>query len=74
MNKPGAVFALVALILLGAIVMGIILAWPIQWLWNHALVGAVNGVNPIGFWQAYGIFLLGNLVFRSSVNSKSKDT
>lgn len=73
MNKPGAVFALVALILIGAIVMGIILAWPIQWLWNHALVGAVNGVNPIGFWQAYGIFLLGNLVFRSSVNSKSKD-
>lgn len=73
MNKPGAVFALVALILIGAIVMGIILAWPIQWLWNHALVGAVNGVNPISFWQAYGIFLLGNLVFRSSVNSKSKD-
>ena len=73
MNKPGAVFALAALILLGAIVMGIILAWPIQWLWNHALVGAVNGVNPIGFWQAYGIFLLSNLVFRSSATFNSKD-
>lgn len=73
MNKPGAVFALTALILLGAIVMGIILAWPIQWLWNHTLVGSVNGVNPIGFWQAYGIFLLSNLVFRSSATFNSKD-
>ena len=73
MNKPGTVFALVALILLGTIVMGMILAWPIQWLWNHALVGAANGVNPIGFWQAYGIFVLSNLVFRSSSNFNSKD-
>lgn len=73
MNKPGAVFALALLLLLGAVVLGIILAWPIQWLWNNALVGSINGINPIGFWQAYGIYLLGNLLFRSSVTTASKD-
>lgn len=73
MNKPGAVFALALLLLLGAVVLGIILAWPIQWLWNNALVGSIDGINPIGFWQAYGIYLLGNLLFRSSVSSASKD-
>lgn len=73
MNKPGAVFALALLLLLGAVVLGIILAWPIQWLWNNALVGSIDGINPIGFWQAYGIYLLGNLLFRSSVTSSSKD-
>lgn len=73
MNKSGSVFALMALILLGAVVMGIILAWPIQWLWNNALVGSINGINPIGFWQAYGIFLLSSIIFRSSVNTNTKN-
>lgn len=72
MNKSYAAFALGLLLLLGAIVMGIFLAWPIQWLWNHALVGAVNGVNPIGFWQAYCIYILSTLLFRSSTTSSSK--
>ena len=31
-----------------ALVTAIILAWPTQWLWNNALVGAVDGINPIG--------------------------
>lgn len=68
MNKLGAVAALGLLLLLSAIVIGVILAWPIQWLWNHSLVGTIDGIHPISFWQAYGIFLLVNLVFRSKIN------
>lgn len=43
-----------------------ILAWPIQLLWNGCLVGAINGVNPIGFWQAFGIMILAKLLLSSN--------
>ena len=53
-----------------ALVTTVVLAWPIQWLWNNALVGAVNGINPIGFWQALGITFLCNVLFKSTSNNK----
>lgn len=52
-------------------VIAILLAWPVQWLWNNALLGAIDGLNPIGFWQALGINLLCSILFKSS-NSSSK--
>lgn len=52
------------LAVLGVIVISIILSWPIQLLWNYSLVGAIDGVNRISFWQAYGLFILANLMFR----------
>ena len=53
-----------------ALVTTVIVAWPIQWLWNNALVGAIDGINPIGFWQALGITFLCNVLFKNSTNSK----
>ena len=53
-----------------AVVTAVILAWPTQWLWNNALVGAINGINPIGFWQALGITFLCNVLFKSTTDSK----
>jgi len=49
-----------------ALVTAVLLAWPTQWLWNNALVGAVEGINPIGFWQALGITFLCNVLFKST--------
>ena len=49
----------------------IFMAWPVQWLWNHCLVDAIDGINRIGFWQALGIVGL-IAMFRSDV-SASKD-
>ena len=51
-------------------VTAVILAWPTQWLWNNALVGAIDGINPIGFWQALGLMILANVLFRTSVETK----
>jgi hypothetical protein len=73
MNKSIAAFALGLLLLLGAVVIGIFLAWPIQWLWNNALVGSINGINPISFWQAYGIYILSSIMFRSTATTSKKD-
>jgi len=44
----------------------IIMAWPTQLLWNYSLVGAVNGINSIGFWQALGINFLFGILFKNS--------
>jgi hypothetical protein len=62
MEKLVIVLSALALITVGAI----ILAWPTQWLWNHSLVGAVDGVHPITFWQALGINLLCGILFKNS--------
>ena len=50
------------------IITAVLLAWPTQWLWNNVLIGAVDGVHPIGFWQALGINILFNMLFKP--NSK----
>jgi hypothetical protein len=65
MEKLGALLTAVALLAVGAI----ILAWPVQLLWNYSLVGAVGGINPITFWQALGISFLCSILFKNS-NSK----
>jgi hypothetical protein len=65
MEKLGAFLEVLAI----AVVTAVLLAWPTQLLWNNALVGAVNGINLIGFWQALGINLLFGILFKNS-NSK----
>ena len=64
MDKLGVFFAAIGMI----IVIAIVMAWPTQWLWNNALIGAIDGLNPIGFWQALGINILFNMLFKP--NSK----
>lgn len=66
MEKLGALLVAVALLALGAVV----LAWPVQLLWNYSLVGAVEGINPITFWQALGINFLFGILFKNSSSSK----
>ena len=46
MEKLGVFFAAIGVL----IIMAVLLAWPTQLLWNHALIGVVDGLNPIGFW------------------------
>jgi hypothetical protein len=60
MEKVGLVLAAFGT----ALLIAVILAWPTQWLWNNALVGAVDGIKSIGFWQALGINILCNLLFK----------
>jgi len=52
------------------VVVAVLLAWPVQLLWNGCLVGAVDGVHPIGFWQAMGLNFLFGMLFKSSSSSK----
>ena len=56
---------------IAAILLGMLIAYPIQFLWNHALVGAIEGVNKIGYWQAYGIVLLIKIMINTTNVSDS---
>jgi hypothetical protein len=45
-----------------------LISWPVMWLWNNALVGAITGVNEISWLQAWGISFLSSMLFKSSTN------
>ncbi len=74
MNKLVSMFSLGFLVLLGSAIIGFIWSWPIQWLWNNILVGSINGINPVSFWQAYGIYILSIIMFRGNTHFTSKST
>jgi hypothetical protein len=64
------VLALSAILLV--VVIGFLVSYPVMLLWNGCLVGAVNGVNPIGWLQAWGILVLFGILFSKSSSSESK--
>ena len=49
----------------------LILATPVQFLWNFALVPAIDGLNFIGFYQALGINLLCMILFKNPTETKT---
>lgn len=51
-----------------AFVLGIIT----KWLWNGCLIGAVNNVNAIGYWQAVGLNILFGILFKANYNVKKE--
>jgi hypothetical protein len=66
----GEKFEAFAIAILSLIVLGIFMAWPVQLLWNGCLIQAVDGLNPITFWQALGINILFSILFKKSSSSK----
>ena len=64
-------------IVVGAAIVGIativflsfLLSWPVMWLWNNALVGAVVGVNEVSWVQAWGISVLSGILFKTTVST-----
>ena len=43
---------------------------PIWLLWNYCLVGAVDGVHEVTWLQAWGIGILCNFLFKTTVSKK----
>jgi len=43
-----------------------LLAWPVMWLWNYALVPAVDGVNNISVGQALALMVLSTMLFKNT--------
>ena len=53
----------------GILFLGFLLSWPVMWLWNNALVGAVVGVNEVSWVQAWGLSTLSGILFKTSVST-----
>ena len=72
MNELAEKVSAVIIAVIIVVTIAIIIAWPVQLLWNAALVGAVDGIHPIGFWQAMGINILASILFKPSTSDNSK--
>jgi len=53
----------------GILFLGFLLSWPVMWLWNNALVGAIVGVNEVSWVQAWGISTLSGILFKTTVST-----
>ncbi len=62
---------LIGLIVIG-IILSVLLAFPVMWLWNFAVVGTIAGVAPLTFWKALAMMILCTFLFKSSGSTSSK--
>ena len=64
------IVAVVGIIAIAA-VLGLVVAIPVMLLWNWLIPVLFHG-PIIGYWQAYGLYLLCAILFKSSSSSSSK--
>ena len=69
MKTITAPFAFAFLLIIGYTTLALITAWPTQWLWNECLVPAIDPVNSIGFWQAFGLNILFSIIFSAKTTT-----
>jgi hypothetical protein len=48
------------------VVFGMLMAWPVMMLWNMCLKPAVQGLQEIGWIQAWGILVVCGILFKST--------
>jgi hypothetical protein len=53
--------------LVTVLVISFLFSWPIMVLWNECLIPAVNGLNEIGWVQAWGISTLFAVLFKTNI-------
>lgn len=68
MEKVIVVVGGVVVAIVGLVFLSFLLSWPVMWLWNNALVGAITGVNEVSWVQAWGISVLCGILFKSTAS------
>lgn len=72
MSDTVVIAILTSLILLAvAAIVGILIALPLMLLWNWLMPSLFN-LREIGFLEAYGLYFLSNILFKSSQSSNDK--
>lgn len=72
MDKTSEQLAFVLGKLVALIFFSFLLSWPAMWLWNNALIGAVDGVHEVSWLQAWGISILCNFLFKTKLSVSEK--
>jgi len=69
----GDMFAAFLVVVLVVCVLALVMALPVMWLWNWLIPDLTRGaVTEINFWQALGLNVLCNILFRPTVNCKKE--
>lgn len=61
--------AFIAALLIHALI-SLIFAFPVMLLWNYCFVGAISGVNEVTWLQTFGLMILFNVLFKTSITKK----
>lgn len=64
MEKIFTVGAIIVGVFVLAMALGLLLAFPVMWLWNWVM--PVLGVSTLTYWQSWGMFVLCNLLFKGT--------
>ena len=59
-------------LLIVVLIFDLLIAFPVMWLWNDALVPALTIAKSIGYWQAFSILILSQILFKTH-NTNSRD-
>lgn len=51
-----------------SIILILLTGWLVMLLWNWLMPNIFNGVNEIDIWEAYGLTILSNLLFKTKVS------
>ena len=65
------IIGIIGVFLAVAILVGLIISFPVMLLWNGCLVPAITGVNEIGWMQAWGLTVLSTVFFKTTVTKGS---
>lgn len=66
----GCLIFLATLVVL--LLFGFIYSAIIMWIWNAVIV-ALFGLPFISYWQAFGLYILCNILFKNTTNVRSED-
>jgi hypothetical protein len=72
MEKVFVIVGAIVVTITGVLLFSFLCSWPVYMLWNGCLVGAVAGVNEVSWLQAWGLAVLCGLLFKTTVERKSK--
>ena len=70
MNQITSAVGAFVVLVVGALFVSFLLAWPVMELWNGCLVPAVDGVKQIGWLQAWGLQFLVTMLFKIRIVNK----
>lgn len=68
MDKFIELIALSFLFIVVVIIVGVVVAFPIKWMWNY-LMPELFGLKEIGFWQALAMYVLCGILFKPTSSS-----
>lgn len=66
MKDVAVLVGTVVIAIIVVVLLGLLLSFPVMLLWNYCLVPAVPGLGELSWLQAWGIFILSGMLFKSN--------